>query len=254
VNLGINSISTFQLLQIGGYYVIKHNAKDCFSTANNAGFGSSGTAKFVIDYGKHIWSLAFICDDVLFNNKSAYASVEGSSPHATDGVLPKVQIEQQLLISIDDSSGFYSDVCLYLPANLTGLLEDKFATSEQSANICFNIGTELAWPNFFSGPQSSNCLFPEGKLISLKGNVVDIHDVASSLCNSCSSESSLDVLQMKDLAGTRGSFCIHVSVDNNIVSCKCNTIVFFIYFYSILFLQFNYAIYFLLGEYLWFYK
>ncbi|CAJ2657030.1 unnamed protein product [Trifolium pratense] len=219
----------YRLLQIGGYYVIKHNAKDCFSTSNDAGFGSSGSAKFVIDYGKHIWSLALICDDVHFNNKSVYASVEGSSPHATDGVMPKVQIEQQLLSSNDDSPGFCSDVCLYLPVNLTGLLEDnimesevgqiqKFATSEQNANICFNIGTALAWPNFFSGPQSSNCLFPEGKLISLKGNVVDIHDLTSSLCNSCSSESSLDVLQMKGLVGTRGSFCIHVSVDNNIVN------------------------------------
>ncbi|MCI12279.1 CST complex subunit CTC1-like, partial [Trifolium medium] len=46
----------------------------------------------------------------------------------------------------------------------------------------------------------------------------DIHDLTSSLCNSCSSESSLDVLQMKGLVGTRGSFCIHVSVDNNIVN------------------------------------
>ncbi|GAU16874.1 hypothetical protein TSUD_368230, partial [Trifolium subterraneum] len=94
----------------------------------------------------------------------------------------------------------------------------KFATSEQNTNICFNSGSSLAWPNFFSGPRSSNCLFPEGKLISLKGNVVDIHDFTSSLCNSCSSESSFDVLQMKGLVGTRRSFCIHASVDNNIVN------------------------------------
>ncbi|KAI5420133.1 hypothetical protein KIW84_044064 [Lathyrus oleraceus] len=217
----------YQLLQIGSYYIIEHNAKDCFSTTNDADFGSSGTAKFVIDYGKHIWSLAFISDDVLFNDKSAYASVGDSSP-VTDVVLPKVQIEKQLQSSNDDSSGVCSDVCLHLPVNLIALLENtimesedskikKFATSEQSANICFNIGTAVAWSNFCSRPQSSNCLFPEGKLISFKGNVVDIHDISSSFCNSCTSGASFDALQMKGLVGT-GNFCIHVLVHHNIVS------------------------------------
>ncbi|CAI8606844.1 unnamed protein product [Vicia faba] len=218
----------YQLLQIGGYYIIEHNAKDCFNTTNDADFGSSGTAKFVIDYGKHIWSLAFISDDVLFKDKSAYAPVEDSSPPVTDVVLPKVQIEKQLLSPNGDSSGVCSDVCLYLPVNLTALLENiiiesedgkikKFATSEQSANSCFNIGTAVALPNFCSRPQSSN-LFPEGELISFKGNVVDIHDFSSGFCNSCTSGASLDALQMKGLVGTRGNLCIHVLVHHDIVS------------------------------------
>lgn len=219
-------------MQIGGYYIIEHNAKDCFSTTNDDDFGSSGTAKFVINYGKHIWSLAFISHDVLFNDKSAYASVGDSSPPVTDVVLPKVQIEKQMLSSNDDSSGVCSDVCIYLPVNLTALLENtimesedgkikKLATSERSANISFNIETAVAWPNFCSRPKSSNCLFPEGKLISLKGNVVDIHDISSSFCNSCTSGASLDALPMKGLVGNRGNFCIHVLVHHNIVSCNC---------------------------------
>nr|XP_004511201.1 CST complex subunit CTC1 isoform X2 [Cicer arietinum] len=219
----------YQLLQIGGYYIIEHNEKDCFSTTNDAGFGSGGAAKFLIDYGNHIWSLAFIFDDVLFNYKSVYTSAEDSSPPVIHGAVPKDQIEQQLRSSNGDSSGVCSDVCIYLPVNLTGLLEDnimesedgqiqKFATSEHSANICFNIGTVVDWPNFCSGPRSSHCLFPEGKLISLKGNVVDIHDLTSSYCSSCSSGLSLDALQMKVLVGTKGSFCIHVLVHHSIVN------------------------------------
>lgn len=250
MNPSINSLYTsFQLLHIGGYYIIEHNAKDCFSATNDAAFGSSGTANFLIDSGKHIWSLAFISDDAI------------------DGVRPKVQIQQQLLSSNDDSSSVCSDVCLYLPVNLTGLLEDnvtesedgqiqKFETSELSANICFNIGTVVAWPNFCSEPQSSNCVFPEGKLISLKGNVVGIHDISSGFCNSCSSGASLDALQMKGLVGAKGSFCIHVLVHHNVVSCNCNAIfiyslcIYFLYFV----LQLNHAAYFLLGKYFWFYK
>ena len=210
MNLSINSLYTsFQLLHIGGYYIIEHNAKDCFSATNDAAFGSSGSANFLIDSGKHIWSLAFISDD------------------AFDGVRPKVQIQQQLLSSNDDSSSVCSDVCLYLPINLTGLLED-IVTESEDAQIQKFEASEI-WANFCSEPQSSNCVFPEGKLISLKGNVVGIHDISSGFCNSCSSGASLDGLQMKGLVGDKGSFCIHVLVHHNIVSCNCNAILYILY-------------------------
>lgn len=263
MNLRVNTLSTaFQLLQIGGYYIIEHNRNDCFSTMNDAGFGSSGTAKFLVDSGKHIWSLSFISDEVLFNYKSVYTSAKNSSSPTIDRVMPEDQIERQLLRSNDDSSGVCSDVCLYLPVNLTDLLEEnimeskysqfqKFAISEESANISFNTGTVVARPTFCSGSLSSNCLFPEGNLISLKGNVVDIHDISSSFCDSCSSGASLGALQMKGLVGNRSSFCIHVLVHHHIVTATPSNPLYI--FIPWLFLLYS-LIYFLLGEYFWFYN
>ncbi|KAJ1404673.1 putative CST complex subunit CTC1 isoform X1 [Sesbania bispinosa] len=212
----------YQLLQIGGYYIIEHNGEGCFSTTKNAGFGSSNTAKFLVDSGKYIWSLSFISDEVLFNYKPLYTSAKDALSPTIDRVFPKDQIEQLMLRSNNDSS----DVCLYLPVNLTDLLEDnimesensqiQYAVSEESANI--SLSTVVARATFCSRSQSSNCLFPEGNLISLEGNVVDIHDIGSSFCNSCSSDASLEALQMKGLVGTRRSFCIHVLVHNHIVN------------------------------------
>ncbi|KAK7313892.1 hypothetical protein VNO77_39096 [Canavalia gladiata] len=216
----------YQLLQIGGYYIIDHNRKDCFSCTKDTGFDSSGTgtAKFLVDSGKHIWSLSFIYDENLSDYKSVYTFAKDSLSPTVDEVFPKEGIEQLLLRSNDE----LSDVCLYLPVNLAGVLGDnimesedsqsqQFATSEDSANISLSTGTVVARPNFCFGSHRSNCLFPEGNLISLEGNVVDVHDIGSSFCNSCSSGANLNALQLKGLIRTRSSFCIHVLVHHHIV-------------------------------------
>lgn len=215
------------MLQIGGYYIIEHNRKDCFCTTKDAGFGSR--TKFLVDSGKHIWSLSLVSDEVLLNYKSVYTSSKESLSPRIDGVLRKEQIEQLLLKSNVDYSGICSDVCLYVPVNLTDLLEDnimesedsqsqQLAISEETANIPLSNGTVAARLTLCSGPQSSNYLFPEGNLISLEGNVVDIHDIGSSFSNLCSSGASVGALRLKGLVGTRSGFCIHVLVHHHIVT------------------------------------
>ncbi|TKY68592.1 CST complex subunit CTC1 [Spatholobus suberectus] len=215
-----------QLLQIGGYYIIDHNRKDCFSGTEDADFGSHSSAKLLVDSGKHIWSLSFIYDENLYDYQSEYTSAKDSlSP--TIGVLPK---DQKLLPrSNGEPSGVCSDVCLYLPINLADVLEDnikeledsqslQFAISVDSANLSLGTGTVVARRNSCFGSQRSNNLFPEGNLISLEGNVVDIHEIGSGFFNSCSSGANLDALQLKGLTGTRSSFCIHVLVHHHIVN------------------------------------
>lgn len=246
MNLSIKSLFTsFQLLKIGGYYIIEHNRKDCFSSTKDAGFGSSGTAKFLIDSRKHIWSLSFISDEVLFNYKSVPTSAKDSLFPTIDAVLPKDKIEQLLLRSNDNFSGVCSDVCLYLPVSHTGLLEDnitesedsqiqQFRVSEERGDTLLSSGTVVARPKFCPGSQNSNCLFPEGNLISLEGNVVDIHDISSSINNSCSSGASLEPLQMKGFVGVRSSFCIHVLVYHHIVTSITPTPFIYVYLMLIL--------------------
>ncbi|KAK7317482.1 hypothetical protein RJT34_01757 [Clitoria ternatea] len=215
----------YQLLQIGAYYILDHKEKDCFSSAKDTGLGNSGSAKFLVDSGKRIWSFSFIYDESLSGYRSGSTSAQDSLSPTTNEVFPKDQIEQ-LLRRFNDE---HSDVCLYLPVNLADVVEDNimdtedsqnqlFAISEDSANISLSTQTKMARPNFCFGSQRSNCLFPEGNLISLEGNVVDIHDIDSSFCNSCSCGANLDVLQVKGLTVIRSSFCIHLLVHHHIVN------------------------------------
>ncbi|XP_020206690.1 CST complex subunit CTC1 isoform X2 [Cajanus cajan] len=214
-----------QLLQIGGYYIINHNKKDSFSSTEDADFISHGSAKLLVNSGKPIWSLSFIYDENLSDYLSKYTTAKDSLSPTTDGVLPK---DQNLLTrSNGEPSGVCSDVCLYLPINLAVVLEGnnmesedcqnlQSAIPEDSANLSSGTGTVLFQPNSCFGSQRSNSLFPEGNLITLEGNVVDIHEIGSGFFNSCSSSANLDALNLKGLNGTRSSFCIHVLVHNHV--------------------------------------
>ncbi|KAG5001082.1 hypothetical protein JHK87_022154 [Glycine soja] len=217
----------YQLLQIGDYYIIDHNRKDCFSSTKDANFGSSGSAKLLVDSGKHIWSLSFIYDENLSDYLSEYTSEKDSLSSTIDEVLPK---DKKILPrSNGEPSGVCSDVCLYLPISLADVLEDNimeskdsqrlhFAISKDSANLSLGTAAVVARPKSCFGTQRSSSLFPEGNLMSLEGNVVDIHEICSGFNNSCSNGANLDALQLKGLIGTRSSFCIHVSVHHHIVN------------------------------------
>ncbi|KAG5016578.1 hypothetical protein JHK82_022227 [Glycine max] len=221
------SSDRFLKYQIGDYYIIDHNRKDCFSSTKDANFGSSGSAKLLVDSGKHIWSLSFIYDENLSDYLSEYTSEKDSLSSTIDEVLPK---DKKILPrSNGEPSGVCSDVCLYLPISLADVLEDNimeskdsqrlhFAISKDSANLSLGTAAVVARPKSCFGTQRSSSLFPEGNLMSLEGNVVDIHEICSGFNNSCSNGANLDALQLKGLIGTRSSFCIHVSVHHHIVN------------------------------------
>ena len=174
--------------------------------------------KVLVDSGKHLWSLSCVSDGVCAQDNSASSN---------DGIFPKDQIEQLPLRS-NDFLGVCSDVCLNLPAHLTGLLEDSIQDSEEnksqssiipagSVNISQSTNTVTGF-NVFSGSLGSGCLFPEGNLISVQGNVVDIQDVASNFGNTCLSCASFDALKLKGLEEVAISFCIPVLVNHDIVT------------------------------------
>ncbi|CAJ1978407.1 unnamed protein product [Sphenostylis stenocarpa] len=212
----------YQLLQIGDYYIIDHNRNDCFgSSTKDADFGISDSAKLLVDSGKNIWSLSFVYDKNLSDHLSEYTSAKDSLFPTIDGVLHNHQ--KLLPRSKGEPSGVCSDVCLYLPISLANMLGDnvmeledsqslQFAISEDSANLSSCTETLVARPKSCFGSQRSNSLFPEGNLISLEGNVIEIHEIGSGFFNSCSNGANIDALQLKGLIETRSSFCIHVNI------------------------------------------
>lgn len=214
-------------MQIGDYYIIDHNRKACFESKKHADFGRSDSAKLLVDSEKHIWSLSFIYDENLSDHISEYTSAEDYLSPTIGGVSPNHQ--KLLPRSSGEPSGVSSDVCLYLPIPLADVLEDnvmelensqslQFAISEDSANLSLGTGTLEDRPKSCFGTQRSNSLFPEGKLMSLEGNVIEIHKIGTGFFSSCTNGANLDALQLKGLHGTRSNFCIHVLVHHHIVT------------------------------------
>ncbi|KAI9118727.1 hypothetical protein K1719_010172 [Acacia pycnantha] len=184
-------------LQIGDFYAIKHK-NGCFCTSKDA---QSRSSVKVLDSLEYLWSLSFLSEEDPSNN----------------GVFLKD----------GNALGIYSDVCLYIPANLKDLLQYNFmgskgqgqASATSDEIVISSRTTEAATASF---PKSSDCpisscLFPEGNLTSLQGFIIDCHGVGSSTSNSCLSYTGLIALQLKGSVGAGNGLCIHVSVDQHIV-------------------------------------
>ncbi|KAG2396924.1 CST complex subunit [Vigna angularis] len=132
-----------------------------------------------------------------------YTSAKDSLSPSADGVSSNHQ--KLLPRSNSEPSSVSSDVCLYLPISLADVFEDNVLGLQR---IDLNLVLELR----------SNSLFPEGNLMSLEGNVIEIHKTGSGFFSSCSSGANVDSLQLKGLVGTRSNFCIHVLVHHHIVN------------------------------------
>ncbi|KAK4284024.1 hypothetical protein QN277_000912 [Acacia crassicarpa] len=191
------SSESFMNYQIGDFYAIKHK-NGCFCTSKDA---QSRSSVKVLDSLEYLWSLSFLSEEDPSNN----------------GVFLKD----------GNASGIYSDVCLYIPANLKDLLQYNFMGSKGQGQASATLDeivissptTEAATPSF---PKSSDCLissclFPEGNLTSLQGFIIDCHGVGSSTSNSCLSYTGLSALQLKGSVGAGNGLCIHVSVDRHMV-------------------------------------
>ncbi|XP_014491983.1 CST complex subunit CTC1 isoform X1 [Vigna radiata var. radiata] len=217
----------YQLLQIGDYYIIDNKRSDCFGSTKDVDFGRSDNVKLLIDSGKRIWSLSFIYDENLSDHLSEYTSAKDSLSPSADGVSSNHQ--KLLPRSNSEPSSVNSDVCLYLPISFADVFEDNVieledsrslqsVISEDSANLSLGTGTSEDRPKSCFRTQRSNSLFPEGNLMSLEGNVIEIHKTGSGFFSSCSSGANVDSLQLTGLVGTRSNFCIHVLVHHHIVN------------------------------------
>ncbi|KAG2396933.1 CST complex subunit [Vigna angularis] len=206
------------LLQIGDYYIIDNKRRDISGSTKDVDFGRSDSVKLLIDSGKRIWSLSFIYDENLSDHLSEYTSAKDSLSPSADGVSSNHQ--KLLRRSNSEPSSVSSDVCLYLPISLADVFEDNVmeledsqslqsVISEDSANLSLGTGTSEDRPKSCFGTQRSNSLFPEGNLMSLEGNVIEIHKTGSGFFSSCSSGANVDSLQLTGLVNICGSVNKH---------------------------------------------
>ncbi|KAL5777858.1 hypothetical protein ACOSP7_010784 [Xanthoceras sorbifolium] len=200
-----DNFSKYQLLQVGGYYIIKHCIEDPFCNVKDSSDVSS--IKFLITLRTKMWSLMFSSDILTDTTSSHDPSLDDSSPE----VLVVNQVELPLEVS-GSSVRTCSDVHLHLSCDAMDILKVNLKELEDlyKPSVCPE-GTL----NMSSDLHDSSCLFPEGNLISLRGDVVAVHGLEHSSDNVFVSCKSLgDVLQLRSFQEEANRFCIHILVDH----------------------------------------
>ncbi|WCJ35364.1 conserved telomere maintenance component 1 [Euphorbia peplus] len=214
----------YQFLQIGSYYIIKHQGESLCSIKDY-----NKCAKVFISSGMHMWNLSFSSEEEVTCNGSSHDSAQDDSSLSCrdDLVKDEVEIHLRSMGSFLKSS---SDVCLHLSASAMVHLELKLneiketlfeapVSPEQSINDFREVCLATSTSCFSSGSLDSSCLSPEGYLTSFQGNVVAIHSFDGHPPNDqLTCEKFGDVPQMRFFQENKRCSCIHVRIDNKMVS------------------------------------
>ncbi|KAF9687595.1 hypothetical protein SADUNF_Sadunf02G0109700 [Salix dunnii] len=219
-----DSLFIYQLLQIGGYYVIKHHKEESFCSHKD--YNNIGGGKICVSSRICPWSLSFSFDDVT-NDKSLHDAPPGDSSISNEEVLMKNQVELLLRRSTGNSPEC-SDVQLHLSADTMHLFAPKLnkmkegfmpvVMPEEAFNGSPHFMTKMSASSTPFPSSGSSCVFPEGNLITVLGNVVTYHFLNSNLANADSScETISDIPHMGCFQGIPNSYCIHVLVDKQMV-------------------------------------
>ncbi|XWS14650.1 hypothetical protein CRYUN_Cryun35bG0027500 [Craigia yunnanensis] len=204
----------YQLLQIGGFYLMMHHMEDpiCSIKKDDKLIG----VKVLMTSGTYLRSLSF-SPEVLTTDKSLH-----DSSLCDDEVLTKDQV---LRVASDSS---VSDVHLLFSSSLSYLLEINTKELGKGLNVpdanlencSLSSGIEtLMTANLDenSGSLGYNYLFPNGNLTSLRGNVIAVHSFdqgSSDTRSSCKDFSDLPHFGFSDRTN---SCCIHVSMAHQTV-------------------------------------
>ncbi|KAF3974532.1 hypothetical protein CMV_002140 [Castanea mollissima] len=208
------SFFMYQFLQIGGYYITKHHGDDSFC---KKGSDYVSDVKVLINSGIHMWSLSYAFDEVFPDSNSSDHRVFSNSSFSNNEALSKNKLEH-LQVFTENSPNTCSDVHIIFPANVRDLLEENLEGLEDGLVKPIVPPKEITNDSLSMVSTDCSCLFPEGNLSSLRGQVVSFYSMDhSSIDAHLSCESLGDILQTRFFQGVIRSFCIHVLVDHHIV-------------------------------------
>ncbi|KAM1133584.1 hypothetical protein ACFX19_043527 [Malus domestica] len=201
------SFYKYQLLQIGCYYMAKHDGEDSFCNLRDSSFSSSDYIH--IPSKTHLWSLLFTPDENCQNSSSKNLPLDNS-------LINDEVSEERDEVLLQMSPGNVSDISLCLPENAIGFGEVILTELEEGLIKPVVTREEvLMTPPLLS--LDLNCLFPQGNLSSLCGQVVAVHSVEENSVDSFLNYQNIgDPLQLRLLQRDTSS-CIHVLVDHQIV-------------------------------------
>ncbi|XP_022768824.1 CST complex subunit CTC1 isoform X2 [Durio zibethinus] len=196
--------------QIGGFYLMKHHLKDPLCNIKK-------DDKVLITSGTYFRSLS-LSPEFLTTDKSLH-----DSSLCDDEVFTKDQV---LRVASDSS---VSDVHLHVSSSLTGFREINTKELGKGLNVPgANLGENsslspgietiiVANLEENSGSLGYNCLFPEGNLTSLCGDVIAVHRFDQGSSDMRSSSEDFADLPHFGFSNRTYRFCIHVSVGHQTV-------------------------------------
>ncbi|XP_024970942.1 CST complex subunit CTC1 [Cynara cardunculus var. scolymus] len=220
-----DSFLKYELLRIGGYYLIKHHNKDMACTAKDSGNTCDG--KVLVDSKSHLWSVSFSADEA--GPSTAQSCI--CSYHNLNGVGKKFQspnccqVEIPVLRSTDGRPEICPDIYLHLSADHLSFLEVKLRKLKEdliqptnSIKGLFNnswIHRTMKSASMLSGAFGVN--LPEGNLLSVQGHVVAVHSSDQGSLVTHLSHKIFHGAHRRIIPGVTNSVCIHVLVDHDIV-------------------------------------
>ncbi|CAO2834216.1 unnamed protein product [Amaranthus hypochondriacus] len=176
----------YKLLQIGGYYIMKHCSDKCFCDSQRKNLGSSMS----VTSGTKFWSLSFHFSEVIDCSSGTCNDRPSASCSITEN-LKGFYRHNELVLNPGTSADFrtFNDVDLYVEAVATGLqdvhmsfhpLNMPVLNLSLSSTAFHSIGQPAGPGNTvmdFSEKQGMHCGcgLSEGNLISVQGTVVSLH-------------------------------------------------------------------------------
>ncbi|KAF8024254.1 hypothetical protein BT93_F1448 [Corymbia citriodora subsp. variegata] len=212
-----SDISKYQMLNIGGYYILKHGKEEKLRHLEDYARGM----KIHFPSETKLWSLSFSPRDTLLHN------LPHDSPLCTDQVRLGEETGNFTKKFSGYSSETFPDICLDVSTKAAGpfwmdLLEMEHSLTNPTVN------TEDITVSSCSGDMISSLsskfpsrgrLFPDGDLVSINGDVIAIQRFESTSCNLYPSHENLltSSQQSRYLIGDTSSIHIHVSTGNGTV-------------------------------------
>ncbi|OVA10488.1 CST complex subunit CTC1 [Macleaya cordata] len=225
------TFSKYQLLRVGTYYMIKYDKEELPHNVNYHEIRDHVfCGKVLVTSQTPMWSLSLLCSEVPSPSELLKNHVLPSASIRKDAVPSKSSPNSELFFqrSPSQSSETCTDVNLHLSADALGRLKvdiealkdgsiNAISISGEGANIATCIGTTTAAPLQSSGTADPGCSLPQGNLISIHGNVVDVHSFDFDFA---SHEAIGDTRQLRSFHGVLRSICIQVSEDHHRVRLR----------------------------------
>ncbi|KAF3634880.1 hypothetical protein FXO38_24920 [Capsicum annuum] len=200
------ALSVFEVLKIGGHYLIKHQKEDMFCTD-----GISG--KIVVNSGTNIWNVSFSSLNVLPNLDVSCLLQQSDSflSHNSDLSEGYHQFQIPNCVPRNGRNDISSDVNLYFPSDITNLFDVNLELLEDCSLESLVPFGEMT--NIY--PSVHN--LPEGNLTAIHGQIKAVHCLdEKSYAAHLRCESINGVCLSLSVKGTT-SMCVHVLMDHKMV-------------------------------------
>lgn len=209
------SFYKYQLLKVGGYYIMKHEKEDVLCAIN--AISHVNCNKVIISSTTHLWSSSFSTNQLQPNDD---IHDHPGSVNLTDETFSKDRLHNELLfprlnfefpLSEPDVTIHLSNRDLYfLKDNLKGLDESlikPFVSLKEVANFSWsNEMTSLVQPPAYL---AYDYQLPAGNLISLHGKVLSVHN-----CGINAKSSLRSSFHRGEVFTVAKSVCIHILADH----------------------------------------